>query len=71
MRNFDIGKSIELFHRYSNLLTQAQRQAVELYLIKKVPIADIAKIMASTRQAAHDSVRKGLKKLNEIHEKLS
>lgn len=62
---------IELFEKYQGLLTQAQRQAMHLYLIEDLSLAEVAEELATTRQAVHDAINKGKAKLKKINESIS
>lgn len=59
-------KFTELFEKFKGLLTQTQRQALQLYLFEDLSISEIAKEVATTRQAVHDAIKKGLKRLEDI-----
>ncbi|WP_240532070.1 helix-turn-helix domain-containing protein [[Mesomycoplasma] collis] len=61
---------IELFKKYSNFLTQSQKQVFELYFFQELAISSIAEIIATTRQAAFDSLKKAKDKLLKIDNKL-
>lgn len=60
----------DLFDKFSGLLTQTQRQALQLYLFEDLGFAEIALEVATSRQAVHDAVKKGLAKLDEIKSKM-
>lgn len=60
-----------LFEKYKNFLTQNQIQIIHLYLIEDLSLIEIAKILATTRQSIHDSIKKSEKKLILIKEKMS
>ena len=55
-----------LFDTYKGLLTQNQRQVMHLYLIEDLSISEIAKIMATSRQATNDAIKKGKNKIKKI-----
>lgn len=59
-------KYTELFEKFKGLLTQTQRQALQLYLFEDLSTSEIAKEVATTRQAVHDAIKKGLKRLEDI-----
>ena len=58
------------FEKYKNLLTQTQRQAFHFHYIEDLSFAEIATIVATTRQAVNDAVRKTIKKLNKFDEQI-
>ena len=60
-----------LFEKYKNFLTQNQMQIIHLYLIEDLSLSEIAKILATSRQSVHDSLKKTEKKLISINEKIS
>lgn len=59
-------KYTDLFEKFKGLLTQTQRQALQLYLFEDLSTSEIAKEVATTRQAVHDAIKKGLKRLEDI-----
>lgn len=61
---------VVLFEKYGNLLTQSQKQALALYLFEDLTISEIATEIATTRQAINDAIKKGIKKLREIAQKM-
>lgn len=62
---------IELFEKYQGLLTQSQKQAMHLYLIEDLSLAEVAEELATTRQAVHDAINKGKAKLIKIKQSLN
>ncbi len=64
-------ETIDLFERYKGLLTQTQSQAIYLHYIEDLSLAEIAEIVATSRSAVHDAIKKAEKKLYKIHENLS
>ncbi|UWW01490.1 hypothetical protein NW064_00935 [Mycoplasmopsis felis] len=60
-----------LFERYKNLLTQNQLQVFELYFYKDLSYREIAEIIATTRTAVYDTVKKTLKKLDLLNSKIN
>ena len=63
-------KLSQLFDLYQKLLSQSQRQTLHLHLIEDLTISEIAKELATTRQAVLDAIQKGIKKLNKISKKV-
>lgn len=61
---------VVLFEQYGNLLTQSQKQALALYLFEDLTISEIAMEIATTRQAINDAIKKGIKKLRDIAQKM-
>ncbi|NQZ66255.1 MAG: hypothetical protein HRT99_03510 [Mycoplasmatales bacterium] len=57
---------INLFDKYKGFLTQSQRQTLHLYLIEDLSFTEIAEILATTRQAIYDSIKKAENKLNKV-----
>jgi len=56
----------ELFEEYGPVLSQRQKQVMHLYLLEDLSLVEIADIMATTRQAVNDALRKGQKKLDKF-----
>ena len=61
---------IVLYEKYKNLLTQNQRQIIHLRFIEDLSFAEIAQILATTRQSVNDAISKGVKKLKIINSKI-
>ncbi|MCK5945879.1 MAG: hypothetical protein KAG04_01265 [Mycoplasmataceae bacterium] len=61
---------IMLFEKYNGLLTQTQRQCFQLHFFEDLSLAEISEIVASTRSAVHDAIKKATKKLIEIDKKI-
>lgn len=61
---------IDLFEKYKGFLTQTQSQAMHLYLIEDLSLGEIAEIIATSRQAVHDAIKKAEVKLNKTQEKM-
>ncbi|MGH7866701.1 MAG: YlxM family DNA-binding protein [Candidatus Dormibacteraceae bacterium] len=61
---------VELFERYGTLLTEHQRQVLELYLRGDWSLSEIAQSQNNSRSAVHDVVRRSLHLLNGYEEKL-
>lgn len=60
----------ELFEKYQNLLTQTQKQTMHLYLVEDLSFQEIADILAVSRQAVNDAIRKSEKKLLTLKKQL-
>lgn len=61
---------IDLFEQYGGLLTQVQRQAMQLYLNEDLSLQEVADVLATSRQAVNDAIKKGKAKLFKIKEGL-
>ena len=59
-----------LFDLYGPLLSKAQREVMEDYLLKDLTISEIAENEGVSRQAVKDAVSKAEKKLKEYENKL-
>lgn len=59
-------KYTELFEKYKPVLSQTQKQVIHLYLIEDLSIVEIADILATTRQAVNDALKKAQKKLDKF-----
>ncbi|MEA4134512.1 sigma factor-like helix-turn-helix DNA-binding protein [Mycoplasma sp. 2704] len=74
MNNKSLEKVIkytELFDKYGNLLTQNQQQVFKLYYEQDLSYAEVAEVMATSRQAATDAVNKAIHNLLKIEEKMN
>ena len=56
----------QLFEEYQPILSQTQKQVMHLYLIEDLSLVEIAEIMATTRQAINDALKKAQKKLDKF-----
>ncbi|ENY53816.1 sigma factor-like helix-turn-helix DNA-binding protein [Metamycoplasma alkalescens] len=65
------NKLIELYDKYSALLTQSQKQAIYLHLFEDLSFSEIANELAMTRAGAYDAVNKAKKKLLLLDEKIN
>jgi predicted DNA-binding protein YlxM (UPF0122 family) len=59
-----------LLDTYGALLTQRQREALRLQLEEDWSISELAASMGASRAAAHDLVRRGLQRLEEVERQL-
>lgn len=59
-----------LLERYGSLLTEHQREILELHLSQDWSLAEIAAHAATSRAAVHDIVRRGLAALEEYERRL-
>ena len=60
----------ELYDIYQLLLTAKQREYIELYYHEDLSLAEIAALMAVSRNAVHDNIRRTEKLLAGYEEKL-
>lgn len=56
-------RRIALFERYGPLLTEHQRDVLELQLVQDWSLAEIAEAQATSRAAVHDLVRRSFQAL--------
>ena len=61
---------VEYLDLYGEILEERQRQIVDMYFNDDYSLAEISEITGITRQGVSESVRKSVKKLHEIDEKL-
>ena len=59
-----------LYDFYGQLLTEKQRQVVELYHEENLSLSEIAKEFDISRQGVHDTLKKAEQALSEYEEKL-
>jgi predicted DNA-binding protein YlxM (UPF0122 family) len=64
------GRALALFERYGALLTEHQREVVDLYLRSDWSLAEIASHHGTSRAAAHDMVRRSMQSLQEYERRL-
>lgn len=64
-------KIIDLYEKYSSFLTQTQKQAIHLHYIEDLSFSEIGEIVATTRSAVNDAIKKGVKKLFDISIKMN
>lgn len=55
---------------YGAMLTDRQRDAMEMHYADDLSLSEIAEALSITRQAVHDSIKRGEKTLNNYEEKL-
>lgn len=69
LKNFEEReKWISLYEQYNFILTQNQKQIFHLYFIEDLSLSEISEIMATSRSAIHDSIKKSKEKFNKILE---
>src|ERR1700730_2777030 len=64
------GRSLALYERYGALLTDHQREVVDLYLRSDWSLAEIAEHQGTSRAAVHDIVRRSTVALQEYERRL-
>ena len=62
---------VQLFYKYHKFLTPAQYQVLYLTYIEDLSLAEVAQVVATTRSAVYDAVKKGEKKLLKIEQQMS
>ena len=65
-----IAEASLLFVFYGQLLTDKQRQVMELYHEENLSLSEIASEFEISRQAVHDTLKKAEQALNDYEEKL-
>jgi predicted DNA-binding protein YlxM (UPF0122 family) len=63
-------RQIELFERYAPLLTQQQRDVLDLYLRSDWSLSEIARSRETSRAAVHDLVRRAAQALEDYEGRL-
>lgn len=64
------GRALALYERYGALLTDHQRQVLDLYLRSDWSLGEIAANEGTSRSAVHDIVRRSTRTLQEYEERL-
>ena len=64
------GRILALYERYEALLTDHQRQVMDLYLRSDWSLAEIAAQQGTSRAAVHDVVRRSTRALQEFEARL-
>src|ERR1700693_5050198 len=64
------GRALALYERYGALLTDHQKEVVDLYLRSDWSLAEIAKHQGTSRAAVHDIVRRSTLALQEYERRL-
>lgn len=59
-----------LFDLYGPLLTEKQRQCLDLYLLQDFSLAEVGEAVGISRQAAHDMVHRAERSMQAYEEKL-
>src|SRR3954471_14568054 len=64
------GHTLALYERYGALLTEHQREVIDLYLGSDRSLAEIALHQGTSRAAVHDLLRRSTKALKEYEKRL-
>jgi predicted DNA-binding protein YlxM (UPF0122 family) len=64
------GRTLALYERYGALLTEHQRQVIDLYLRSDWSLAEIAASHGTSRAAVHDIVRRSTRALQDYEKRL-
>ena len=64
------GRYLALYERYGALLTDHQREVVDLYLRNDWSLAEIASNQGTSRAAVHDIVRRSTQSMEEYERRL-
>jgi predicted DNA-binding protein YlxM (UPF0122 family) len=64
------GRALALYERYGALLTDHQKEVVDLYLRSDWSLAEIADHQGTSRAAVHDIVRRSTQALQEYERRL-
>jgi len=64
------GRTLALYERYGALLTEHQRQVLDLYLRNDWSLAEVASHQRTSRAAVHDLLRRSTKSLVEYESRL-
>jgi hypothetical protein len=64
------GRTLALYERYGALLTDHQREVIDLHLRSDWSLAEIASHQGTSRAAVHDIVRRSTRALQEYEKRL-
>lgn len=64
-------RQVELFERYASLLTEQQRDVLELYLRSDWSLSEIARSRDTSRAAVHDLVRRAARSMEDYEARLA
>ena len=64
------GRTLALYERYGALLTEHQREVMDLYLRSDWSLAEIAAHQRTSRAAVHDLLRRSTRVLDDYEERL-
>jgi RNA polymerase sigma factor (sigma-70 family) len=60
-----------LYDTYNKLLPQSQKQAIYLYYFEDLSLREIADLLAQSRSAVQNALKKGIDKLKLIHNNIN
>jgi predicted DNA-binding protein YlxM (UPF0122 family) len=63
-------RQVELFERYATLLTEQQRDVLELYLRSDWSLSEISRSRDTSRAAVHDLVRRAAQSMEDYEARL-
>jgi len=66
----DLARMAILYDLYASLLTERQRQALDMFYCEDFSLAEVGETMAVSRQAAHDLIRRAEKQLEHYESRL-
>jgi predicted DNA-binding protein YlxM (UPF0122 family) len=64
------GRTLALYERYGALLTDHQREVIDLYLRSDWSLAEIASHQGTSRAAVHDLLRRSTRALQDYEKRL-
>jgi len=64
------GRTLALYERYGSLLTEHQREVIDLYLRSDWSLAEIAAHQGTSRAAVHDLLRRSTRVLQDYEKRL-
>jgi predicted DNA-binding protein YlxM (UPF0122 family) len=65
------GRQVTLFEAYGPLLTQHQREVLNLYLARDWSLSEIARAKETSRSAVHDLIRRSMQAMEEYERRLA
>lgn len=66
----DVVRTAVLMDLYENLLTERQRNILNLYINEDYSLFEISELTGVTRQATHDTIKKSIKQLEKFEDAL-
>jgi predicted DNA-binding protein YlxM (UPF0122 family) len=65
------GRQVALFEAYGPLLTQHQREVLDLYLARDWSLSEIARVKETSRSAVHDLIRRSVQAMEDYERRLA